>query len=59
MKSIINSYLKTELKILERKTLKKNTLPLSYIQYDEKDIQNSLKTLLRGWPTIGMEVKKV
>lgn len=59
MKSIINSYLKTELKILERKTLKKNTLPLSYVQYDEKDIQNSLKTLLRGWPTIGMEVKKV
>ena len=59
MKNIINSYLKKELKTLQRKTLKKNTLPLSYIQYDEKDIQNSLKTLLRGWPTIGVEVKKV
>lgn len=59
IKNSINSYLKYKLNTLEKKSDKENILPLSFIQYDAKDILNSVNTLLRGWPTIGIEVKKV
>lgn len=59
MTNSIRNYLKANLISLEKKMVKSNLLPLSYIQYDEVDIENSIKTLLNGWPTIGGEVKKV
>ena len=59
MSNIIKNFIKTELSILENKFLKSNQFPLSVVQYDYNDVYNSMKTLLKGWPTIGNEVYKV
>jgi len=58
-KNIIKSYLDSNLKKLEKKNFSNNRLPLSFAQYDSKDILNSINTLIKGWPTIGNEVKQV
>ena len=42
-----------------KKTIFHNKFPLSVTQYDENDVVNLLRTLTKGWPTIGTEVKKV
>ncbi len=59
MSNIIKNFIKTELSTLENKFLKSNQFPLSVVQYDYNDVYNSMKTLLKGWPTIGNEVYKV
>lgn len=51
--------IKKKLNYLDSKSFANNNLPLSIIQYDTKDVLNSLNTLLRGWPTIGKEVSNV
>ena len=58
MSNVIKNYIK-ELSTLDKKFLQTAQFPLSVTQYDETDVFNSLKTLLKGWPTIGKEVFKV
>ena len=59
MQNSIENQIKIKLKTLSQSIQRNNNLPLSVIQYDEKDIVNCLNTLTRGWPTIGREVAKV
>ena len=56
---IIKNIISKELIKLEKKSISHNKFPLSVTQYDENDVVNLLKTLTKGWPTIGTEVKKV
>ena len=56
---IIKNIISKELIKLEKKTIFHNKFPLSVTQYDENDVVNLLRTLTKGWPTIGTEVKKV
>ncbi len=55
----IKKIISKELFKLDKKSISQNKFPLSVTQYDENDVINLLKTLIRGWPTIGNEVKKV
>ena len=55
----IKKIISKELFKLDKKSISQNKFPLSVTQYDENDVINLLKTLVRGWPTIGNEVKKV
>ena len=59
MSRIIKNYIKKELSTLDKSFLNTNNYPLSITQYDEMDVFKSLKTLLKGWPTIGNEVFEV
>tara|TARA_B100000242_G_C43037752_1_gene483902 strand:- start:719 stop:1987 length:1269 start_codon:yes stop_codon:yes gene_type:complete len=59
MSRSIKKYIKKELSILDNNFYHKKNYPLSVIQYDQTDVFNCLKTLLRGWPTIGNEVLNV
>ena len=56
---IIKNIISKELIKLEKKSISHNKFPLSVTQYDENDVVNLLRTLTKGWPTIGTEVKKV